>query len=323
MVPTMVCPSLKTSLWLLILTGLLEVTSGASELHIEPGDSELVLSLHSTFSLLCYGDGALVWEREGQPLAASLEHRDGVFISNLTLRNVTGRHTGEYACTYSPEQAPEPAERKAIYIYVPDPSLVFLPTMTSEELFIFITGYTEAIIPCRVTNPQMQVTLYEKKVENPIPAAYDPQQGFRGFFEDKTYFCRTIVDDQEVDSDTFYVYRIQVSSVNVSISAVQTIVRQGENVTLMCTVSGNELVNFNWDYPRKQAGKTVEPVTDFLPGSTHEIRSILIIQNAELEDSGTYVCNVSEGYHEKTDRKDITVHVIERGFVRFHTRLPS
>jgi len=59
-----------------------------------------------------------------------------------------------------------------------------------------------------------------------------------------------------------------------------------------------------------QAGKAVEPVTDFLPGSTHEIRSILIIQNAELEDSGTYICNVSEGYHEKMDRKDITIHVI-------------
>lgn len=43
-----------------------------------------------------------------------------------------------------------------------------------------------------------------------------------------------------------------VSSVNVSISAVQTMVRQGENVTVMCTVSGNELVSFNWDYPRKQ-----------------------------------------------------------------------
>ena len=101
------------------LPGLLEVTSGGSGLHIEPGDTELVLGLHSTFSLLCYGDGALVWEREGQPLAASLEHRDGVFVSNLTLRNVTGRHTGEYVCTYSPDQAPEPAERKALYIYVP------------------------------------------------------------------------------------------------------------------------------------------------------------------------------------------------------------
>ncbi|XP_030911017.1 platelet-derived growth factor receptor beta isoform X4 [Geospiza fortis] len=318
----MPCPTLRTCLWLLILTGLLEVTSGDRRLHIEPRDTELVLSLHSTFSLLCYGDRELVWEREGQPLTASLEHRDGVFVSNLTLRNMTGHHTGEYTCTYSPEQAPEPAERRALYIYVPDPSLVFLPAVTSEEVFIFITGYTEAVIPCRVTNPQMQVTLYEKKVENPIPATYDPQQGFKGFFEDKTYFCRTFVDDQEVDSDTFYVYRIQVSSVNVSISAVQTMVRQGENVTVMCTVSGNELVNFNWDYPRKQAGKAVEPVTDFLPGSTHEIRSILIIQNAELEDSGTYVCNVSEGYHEKTDRKDITVQVIERGFVHFHTHLP-
>lgn len=51
-------------------------------------------------------------------------------------------------------------------------------------------------------------------------------------------------------------------------------------------------------------------MTDFLPGSIHEIRSILIIQNAELEDSGTYLCNVSEGYHEKTDRKNITVQVI-------------
>uniref|UniRef100_A0A8C3LHN3 Ig-like domain-containing protein n=1 Tax=Chrysolophus pictus TaxID=9089 RepID=A0A8C3LHN3_CHRPC len=265
----MLCPSLKASLQLLILTGLLDVTSGGSGLHIEPEDAELVLRLHSTFSLVCYGDSALVWERDGQPLTALLEHRDGVFVSNLTLKNVTGRHTGEYACFYSSDQAPERAERKALYIYVPDPSLVFLPAITSEEFFIFITGYTEAIIPCRVTNPELQVALYEKKVENPIPAAYDPQQGFKGFFEDKTYYCQAIVDDQEVDSDTFYVYRIQVSSVNVSISAVQTVVRQGENVTLMCTVSGNELVNFNWDYPRKQAGKAVEPVTDFLPGSPH------------------------------------------------------
>lgn len=104
-----------------------------------------------------------------------------------------------------------------------DPSLVFLPAITSEEFFIFITGYTEATIPCRVTNPELQVTLYEKKVENPIPATYDPQQGFKGFFEDKTYYCQAIVDDQEVDSDTFYVYRIQgepPSSWHISVAVV-------------------------------------------------------------------------------------------------------
>lgn len=112
-----------------------------------------------------------------------------------------------------------------------DPSLVFLPAITSEEFFIFITGYTEAIIPCRVTNPELQVTLYEKKVENPIPAAYDPQQGFKGFFEDKTYYCQAIVDDQEVDSDTFYVYRIQgelPSSWHISVAVVAVPSKQQE-----------------------------------------------------------------------------------------------
>lgn len=39
------------------------------------------------------------------------------------------------------------------------------------------------------------------------------------------------------------------SSVNISISAVQTLVRRGENITVMCTVSGNEILNFNWVYP--------------------------------------------------------------------------
>lgn len=58
-----------------------------------------------------------------------------------------------------------------------------------------------------------------------------------------------------------------VSSVNVSISAVQTVVRQGENITLMCTVSGNELVNFNWDYPRKQ----VSAPAPWAPGSSSSL----------------------------------------------------
>lgn len=58
-----------------------------------------------------------------------------------------------------------------------------------------------------------------------------------------------------------------VSSVNVSISAVQTIVRRGENITLMCTVSGNELVNFNWDYPRKQVSATAPQA----PGSSSNL----------------------------------------------------
>uniref|UniRef100_A0A8C3XMH3 receptor protein-tyrosine kinase n=1 Tax=Chelydra serpentina TaxID=8475 RepID=A0A8C3XMH3_CHESE len=291
-----------------------------SKLHISPSDPEVVLSLSSSFSLTCAGEAEVVWERDTQPVAAVPAWRDGTFSSTLTLWNVTGLDTGEYVCTYNQSQNQKPAERRAIYVFVPDPSLVFLPT-TSEESFIFITGYSEATIPCRVTDPQTTVTLYERKVENPIPAVYDRQQGFKGFFEDKTYVCRATLDEREVDSEAYYVYRIQVSSLNVSIRAVQTVVKRGEDITVMCTVSGNEVVDFSWFYPRQEAGKAVEPVTDFLPGSSHDIRSIVTIQNAELEDAGTYICHVSEVYHQNVDKKDIEINVIEHGFVRFHTGL--
>uniref|UniRef100_A0A452GQ08 Platelet-derived growth factor receptor beta n=1 Tax=Gopherus agassizii TaxID=38772 RepID=A0A452GQ08_9SAUR len=316
--PAMLLPSLK--MFLLFFTGLPAAVSGSSKLHISPSDPEVILSLLSSFSLTCSGEAEVVWERDTQPIATTAEWRDGTFFSTLTLWNVTGLDTGEYVCTYNQSQNQKHPERQAVYVFVPDPSTVFLPS-GSEESFIFITGYSEATIPCRVTDPQTTVTLYEKKVENPIPAGYDRQQGFKGFFEDKTYICRAMLDEREVDSDPYYVYRIQVSSLNVSISAVQAVVRRGENITVMCTVSGNEVVDFSWFYPRQEAGKAVEPVTDFLPGSSHDIRSTVTIQNAELEDAGTYMCHVSEVYHQNTDKKDIEVNVIERGFVRFHTGL--
>ncbi|EMP24693.1 Beta-type platelet-derived growth factor receptor [Chelonia mydas] len=311
-------PGLK--MFLLFLAGLPAAVSGSSKLHISPSDPEVILSLLSNFSLTCSGEAEVVWERDTQPIATSPEWRDGTFSSTLTLWNVTGLDTGEYVCTYNQSQNQKHAERQAVYVFVPDPSLVFLPT-TSEESFIFITGNSEATIPCRVTDPQARVTLYERKVENPIPAVYDRQQGFKGFFEDKTYICRATLDEREADSEAYYVYRIQVSSLNVSISAVQTVVKQGENITVMCTVSGNEVVDFKWFYPRQEAGKAVEPVMAFLPGSSHEICSTVTIQNAELEDAGTYICHVSEVYLQNMDKKDIEVNVIERGFVRFHTGL--
>lgn len=45
----------------------------------------------------------------------------------------------------------------------------------------------------------------EKKVDVPLPIAYDPQRGFSGTFEDKTYICKTTIGDREVDSDAYHV----------------------------------------------------------------------------------------------------------------------
>lgn len=54
----------------------------------------------------------------------------------------------------------------------------------------------------------------------------------------------------------------------------------------------------------------MEPVTDFLFNMPSHIRSILHIPSAELGDSGTYICNVSESVNEHQDEKSINVTVV-------------
>ncbi|XP_008563880.1 PREDICTED: platelet-derived growth factor receptor beta-like, partial [Galeopterus variegatus] len=97
---------------------------------------------------------------------------------------------------------------------------------------------------------------------------------------------------------------------NISVNAVQTVVRQGENITIMCIVIGNEVVKFEWTYPRMESGRLVQPVTDFPLDVPYHIRSSLHIPNAELGDSGTYICNVSESVYDRQDEKAINVTVV-------------
>ncbi|KAM6224242.1 platelet-derived growth factor receptor beta [Rhynchocyon petersi] len=309
------CPRRPGQLLLLSLLLLLGPQASLG-LHIMPPGPELVLNVSSTFVLTCSGSAPVVWQRLSQePLQDMVKTPDGNFLSVLTLVNVTGLDTGEYFCTYSGSHGLESSERKRLYIFVPDPTMGFLPT-NSEDLFIFLTDGSETTIPCRVTDPKLEVTLHEKKEDIPLPVPYDHQRGFSGIFEDKTYICKTTIGDREVDSDPYYIYDLQVSSINVSVNAVQTVVRQGENITVMCIVTGSEVVNFGWTYPRMESGRLVEPVTDFLIGVPYHILSILHIPNAELSDSGTYLCNVSESVNEHQDEKAINVTVVETGYLR-------
>nr|XP_056708261.1 platelet-derived growth factor receptor beta [Euleptes europaea] len=306
---------------LLFITGLSDISS----LEIYPSDPEVILTLSRNFSLTCSGQNEIIWKKDKHNIDAVLENKGAIFVSTLTLWNVTGINTGEYSCAYNQTPRQGQTEGKAIYIFVPDPSLPFLPS-SPEDMFVFSTGHTEDIIPCRVTDPNTSVTLYERRTEDPIVATYNNKQGFKGYFEDKTFVCRATVDDQEIDSEAYYVYRIQVPAssafiINVSISAVQTIVKQGENITVMCAVKNIELIDYTWRYPGQMVGKVVHPVTDILPGISHSTISILTIHNAELEDEGLYICEATETYHGGKETKEIFIKVIEHGFVSFLTIL--
>ncbi|KAM9313195.1 platelet-derived growth factor receptor beta [Gastrophryne carolinensis] len=96
---------------------------------------------------------------------------------------------------------------KSTYIFVPDPSMWFLPIAEHDE-FLLVPMYSKFTIPCRVTNPNATVTLHEKHggIETAYP--YDPKEGFTGYLEDKNYYCNASLDGMEVLSNPFFVYTV-------------------------------------------------------------------------------------------------------------------
>lgn len=66
----------------------------------------------------------------------------------------------------------------------------------------------ESTIPCVVTNPNINVTLYERDTDLPVRGVYVPSEGFRALLEDRTYMCRGELNGDVKESQAFYVFSI-------------------------------------------------------------------------------------------------------------------
>ncbi|TNN64766.1 Platelet-derived growth factor receptor beta [Liparis tanakae] len=289
-------------------------------LEITPDDKELVLAEGSSLALTCSGSEDTKWEFKRDDVSyfqAEQVQNDGqsyqivqssVTSSVLTLWNVSWTHTGVYQCTDL-----HTGETKEVAVFVPDPDVWFIKsshgmvTKTSEE----------STIPCVVTNPNISVTLYEKETDLPIKGRYVPSEGYTALLEDRTYVCRGELNNEVKESQAFNVFSIVVpEDIDAYINASKTVLKQGEPLTVNCTVHGVELAYFSWDFPNREV-VDVEPQTDFLPLMT--MRSCLIFPSATVAHSGHYVCHVDESTQDQRASASVDITVLERGFVDVKT----
>nr|AWT24648.1 PDGFRB [Protopterus annectens] len=294
-----------------LFTGSVLITCQGNGITIVPHDEEIVLTYRTNFTLTCFGEEEVFWTFDRKEPLYNLSNKDIFYFSNLTIYNAVGLHTGLYTCLSKKEDI-----KKSTYIFVPDPFVPFIPQEESDE-FVFSVANKKSTIPCRTTNPDASVTLHERKTGDEFPAVYDRQVGFTGYYEDQTYICRATFNGTELDSEPYYVFILKSTpDFKVTVTAVQTLVRKGENISINCTVTGSNLVLFNWTYPRKEAGFPEYLVTDVKGGEDYDVRSILTIQNAAREDSGSYICQVSESVTGKSEEIQVEVTVLGIGFVR-------
>uniref|UniRef100_A0A8C6M191 receptor protein-tyrosine kinase n=1 Tax=Nothobranchius furzeri TaxID=105023 RepID=A0A8C6M191_NOTFU len=191
-----------------------------------------VLNRGSTLSLTCSGS------REIYKIA-----QKNLTSSVLTLRSVSWRHTGVYQCTDVIT-----GETKEAVVFVPDPEVWFIShhgavAKTSEE----------STIPCVVTNPNITVTLHQQDSGRPIRGLYVPGEGFKVALEDRMYVCRGELNGELRESQNFNVFSITVpKTIDPYINATKTVLKQGEALTINCTVHGVELADFSWDFPNRE-----------------------------------------------------------------------
>uniref|UniRef100_A0A3Q4H9B1 receptor protein-tyrosine kinase n=1 Tax=Neolamprologus brichardi TaxID=32507 RepID=A0A3Q4H9B1_NEOBR len=269
-------------------------------LEITPGDKEFVLAEGSSLTLTCSGSGETTWKFKMDDVPYfQLEPSKLATSSVLTLFNVSWKHTGVYQCI---DQRTRDTEEVAVF--VPDPDVWFIEsshgmvTKTSEE----------STIPCVVTNPKITVTLHERDTDIPVSGVYVPSEGYKAAVEDRNYVCRGELNEEVRESQAFYVFSIVVpEAIDAYINASKTVLKQGEPLTVNCTVHGVELVNFSWDIPNRG------PLTDVL--SPTSMRSCLVFSQATVDHSGKYVCHVHEGIQDQSASASVNITVLENGFV--------
>lgn len=67
----------------------------------------------------------------------------------------------------------------------------------------------EDTIPCVVSNPQLNVSLYERPGRTPVSGmTYEPGHGFTGRLKDTSYVCVATHGDVEIESQVYYVFSI-------------------------------------------------------------------------------------------------------------------
>ncbi|XP_026213814.1 platelet-derived growth factor receptor beta [Anabas testudineus] len=297
------------------VTALLYFCTELHSLEITPGDKEFVLARGSSLTLTCSGSGETTWEMKSEDAPDFFQDhgfanyqtlRSSSTSTVLTLSNVTWRDTRVYQCTDKNTE-----ETKEVAVFVPDPDVWFIG---SSHGMVSRTS-EESIIPCVVTNPSINVTLYERGSDTPIKGLYIPSEGYKAQVEDRTYVCHGELNGQVQESQEFNVFQIVVpEEIDAYISASKTVLKYGEPLTVNCTVQGVQLVNFSWDIPNREMN--IEPLTEVL--SNMNMRSCLIFPYTTVAHSGSYICHVHESVIGHTSSANVSIRVLEQGFV--HTR---
>uniref|UniRef100_A0A8D3DK21 Platelet-derived growth factor receptor alpha n=1 Tax=Scophthalmus maximus TaxID=52904 RepID=A0A8D3DK21_SCOMX len=265
-----------------------------------PQIDEMVVPLHTPFTLTCRGEAKLAWETPLDVVELTQEDNSGLFVTTITVNTATALHTGYYTCFYS-RNTTEETEDSSIYIYVPDPNVPFVPSPVPFGNHV-LSDHEEMEIQCRVSDPTANVTLVNVDTQQPVPSVYDSKRGALGVFTAGTYVCKALIKGEEHYSGEYIVHGWTGVCSRVCESLSRTALLVGETITVTCLARGSEILEDHWKYP----GKLLRCSSI---RKDQEILYTLTIPQATTKDSGIYSCSITDIISNESQTKQLSIRL--------------
>uniref|UniRef100_A0A8D1LNR1 Vascular endothelial growth factor receptor 1 n=1 Tax=Sus scrofa TaxID=9823 RepID=A0A8D1LNR1_PIG len=315
----------------LLLTG----SSSGSKLkgpELSLKGTQHVMQAGQTLYLKCRGEAAHSWSlpasvrKDSRRLSitkSACGRSDKQFCSTLTLNAAQANHTGFYSCKYL---ATPPSKKKraesTIYIFINDTGRPFLEMHSEIPEIVNMTEGKEVIIPCRVSSPNISVTLkkFPPDTLDGKRITWDSRRGF--IISNATYkeigllTCETTINGHLYKTNYLTLRQTNtITDVRISTPSPVRLLR-GHTLVLNCTATTplNTRVQMTWSYPgevNKRA--SVRRRIDQSHSDNNVFYSILVIDKVQNKDKGLYTCRVKSGPSFRS--VNTSVHIYDKAFI--------
>ncbi|XP_062249513.1 vascular endothelial growth factor receptor 3 [Platichthys flesus] len=325
---------------------------------LDSSRGDLVIPVYETLTITCRGQNTLAWawpdqtlvgqeltDRQAQlstprapgqrvALVSECPGQPGQpYCKRLVLSSAWGKDTGYYRCYYKDVKAIiDGTTAVSVYVFIRDPENPFLRRSSNVEgrasdlETILITRFnTHVTVPCLVTVPDLNVTLYAYPL--PIETSGTTWDNKRGWSIPRHnidssqmligILCIATLGGKSFQSTNYLFHPTGTQIYDVKLFPEDPVeLMVGEALTLNCTamVEFDTGVNIQWSYPGKQKNSWVDPkpYREALSQAT-EVVSILTIHSVNVTDTGPYICNATSMGGSQGQQTQVIVH--ERPFI--------
>uniref|UniRef100_A0A672IP80 receptor protein-tyrosine kinase n=1 Tax=Salarias fasciatus TaxID=181472 RepID=A0A672IP80_SALFA len=253
------------------------------------------------FELTCRGHHFLRWTTP--PTSSRFSTSDcsgsGLFCTTLTITNATVNETGQYQCSYRDLKVEDGKTSVALYIFVNDYKVPFVPSEKEYEV-VFIREGERVVIPCRGSVEDLNVTLNTKyPIKELRPDGKDSLWDARTGFTVPSHLisyagvvsCQTQIGNETFRSPLYIVAVVGYKIYDLTLTPMQERLSVGERLILSCTAHTelNVGIEFNWTH---SSGKKL--------WNSLELSNTLTVENVTLDHTGEFTCTASSGQMDKS-----------------------